>query len=240
MADKYPNVSGFTEGEEISWSPNTGDVKTLSWDGSYDDVYNTFIARRAAAPGTADVFSLTFRAANGRASLVEQRTRDDGNLTEEIIGIDVMKDVLSFGYFSDLTNDEVVDVRTAYEENLKEGEGVLPSGGFTGKQGTLYFHLIHGVETLPETAWIFSRVQRAVRFRAVGASFSGVNQVDTTGPQVESSSIQKLVSAIPAGEWLKKPPRVVSAGKGKYDVAQEWWYAVKWSVALGGTFGAPP
>jgi len=239
VPEKYPNVAGFSEGEEIIWTPNTGDVKTLNWDGAYQDVYNQFLARRASAPGTADVFELAFRAQNGQATLYERRSRDNGNLVEEIFGIDVMKDILTTEYFQELTNDEVVEVSAAYRDDLKEGEtGGPPTGGWTGKKGSLFYHLIHGVEQLPETAWIFSSTQRAVRYRTVRASFANVNRV-VASPSPETSSIERLIDAVPAGEWLKKPPRVQSAARSLYDVTQMWWWAKQWSVALGGTFGAP-
>jgi len=240
MPEKTPNVAGFAEYEEIVWTPNTGDVRSLTWDGATEDVYNTFLARRAAAPGTADVFELNYRSQNGQATLIERRMRDDGNLIEELYGVDVMKDALTMAYFSSLTNDQVVAVRAAYESMREEGEsGGPPSGGFTGLQAVLYFHLARGVEVLPETAWVFCSTQRAVRFKSVNATFANVNRV-VTAPAIDSSSIQKLVTSIPAGEWLYKPPRVTSAGKGKYDVSREWWWAEKWSVVLGGTWGAPP
>jgi len=239
VPEKYPNVGGFSEGEDIVWTPNTGDVKTLTWNGCYADVYAAFLARRAAAPGTADVFELNFHSQNGEATLYERRTRDDGSLTEEIFGVDVMKDVLTTEYFQELTNDEVVEVSKAYRDALKEGEpGGPPSGGWTGKKGSLYYHLTHGVEQLPETAWIFTQSRRAVRYRSVSATFANVNRV-VASPAPESSTIARLITAVPAGEWLYKPPRVTSAGKGLYDVTKMWWWARQWSVALGGTFGAP-
>jgi len=241
MAMKLPaGVTGYTESEQIVWTPNTGDVRTFTARGMYTDVYNTFIARRAAAPGTADVFEVGFEASGGRATMYERRTRDQGNVTEEIFGMDVMKDILTMAYFDSLTNDQVVAVRSAYESMRAEGDtGGPPSGGFTGAQGVLYHHLAHGVETLPETAWIFASTERAVRYRNINASFADVNRV-VTAPDIASSSIQKLVGGIPTGEWLYKPPRVISAGRGKYDVSREWWWAEKWSVVLGGTWGAPP
>ena len=79
-------------------------------------------------------------------------------------------------------------------------------------------------------------VNKAVK---TGETYSGTHTFSSAtvvfGTPTFSTPMNDLLSALPSGEWLYKPPQAENLGKGKWRIAQEWHWAEKWSIVYGGT-----
>jgi len=222
----------YTQKEVYDWTQETGEVRSVIQEGQASAVAaNYALARSAAALGN-DTASISYETARGRGILTVRYARSGVLTIEELYGVDVIKDVLTASYFDSLSDAEVAVVRKAYVDGP-----LPPDAGWSAMQLTLYQHFLHGAESFYETGFVLRVSKQGVRTSALGASYANLNEVVAT-PTL-SSAMETLVDALPAGEWLKKPPNVLNLGKGRWKVDQEYHWADRWSVVYGGTWLAP-
>jgi hypothetical protein len=187
-------------------------------------------------------------------------------IVEELYALDEIKDIAAAPYFArvggtelaawttggnnraaknlPLDDDEVVCVRRAVDHAWNEAEITKYATAATWQWASwtigmkeLRYHYLHGIDAYPETGFILRKSSFGVLSSKVHASFVGKNTVvSLTG---FSTQMLDLLLSFPTGEWLYKPPQVENLGKGRWRVAQEWHYAERWSIALGGTFNLP-
>ena len=175
---------------------------------------------------------------------------------EELYAVDVLKDAMESPYFSTtadagkglpLSDDECAVVRFMAEQNFTTAEiddyvndpnhaipiGYLWASWTTGMK-ELRGHLLRGVNSYFETAFVLRRSKFGVRTSSIKASFTNINRV-VTAPTF-STQMNLLIESLPTGEWLYKPPQAENLGKGKWRITQEWQWANQHSVMYGGTF----
>ena len=238
------------------WSPGVGEAETHEWPlGTPANILAEYETAKAAAEAGNNTQSLVYRNANGRASLVARFARtgtadpdygDDVSVIEELYSVDVIKDVAEAGYWDDLTDDEVAWVRYCADNRMTQDEidtaadasedigTALKYVSWSYLMKQLYGHIVHGVETFFETGFILRRSLYGVRTAAIKASFTGINEVGND--PVFKSQMDALIAALPAGEWLYKPPQAEHLGKGRWRVTVEWHWAKRWSVMYEGTW----
>jgi hypothetical protein len=214
----------------IDFTKEGGEVVSYVHQGDTDNVlvdYNTFKSAMIASTVT-DLSSLSFQSINGRATLIRRYVRENKDI-EELYGVDVIKDICTAKYFDDMTDTQIVAVRTKHENGEARDEA------WTVLQKNLYWHLVRGMESYLETQFILRVTTRSASATTTKKSFTGINTV-VTAPTL-SANMQQLIDSLPAGEWLKKPPTAENLGKGRWRLGQEYHWAEKWSVLYGGTWG---
>ncbi len=176
--------------------------------------------------------SMVYREQNGRSALTIQyehmgsATQDDS--VQELYAMDVARDILVAPYFASLTNAQITEVVSAWEQREEI------DAGWTQLQKRLYGHLNHGQEVYQETAYEFRQTYQTSSDRELGLAAENPNRV-TPLPRIHRNLVNLIVS-LPAGEWLKKPITVTQAGRRGWTVSATWQWAPQWSVIYGGTF----
>jgi hypothetical protein len=236
MAQEYPAGTDPTEVTRKDFTVEEGQAIEITLRGKASAVeaaYNTV----KGTPET-NMLGASLEINAGRGTLVKRYQRvvtgesgDEIIETQELYAIDVIKDILTAPYFATLYNSEILAVRTAYEENEEE------DSGWSALQKTLFYHLTHGVDSYFETGFIFTSTRQVSGKAALAIATTNINEV-VTAPTT-SGAMANLLSALPTGEWLKRPPRIRKIRTGVWEASEEWQWAKKWSVIYGGTFGAP-
>jgi len=236
------------------WTP-TAEIQTYEWPlGAKEDVDSLYNTYTAVASGGGGIASISMRKDKGRGSLIVSfgptSAEGDGlsgiQTIEELYSIDILKDIRTAPYFDDLADEAIAFVGRVAEDRLTqveidaivEDEGLSSSleyGSWLPLMDQLYYHIIHGVDSYYETAFILRRSKSGVRSSFIRGGFTDINRV-VTAPTL-SVQMNSLIAALPAGEWLKKPTSAEYLGKGRWRVDEEWQWAVKWSVVYGGTWG---
>jgi hypothetical protein len=238
----------------VEWTAGIGETETQEWPvGTPTEVRAKYEALKAEGEAGNNLAGLTLRQAQGRTSLVARFGRtgsaaeqgEDVAIVEELYAVDVIKDISEAPYFADLTAEQVTWIRHCVENNFTSTEITaeaakdnIPAGlgwaSWSDLMKNLRYHMVHGVESYYETAFVLRRSLYGVRTSAIKASFTGINTVVTAPTFV--SQMDKLIAALPSGEWLYKPPQAEHLGRGKWRITREWQWANKWSIVYGGTW----
>ena len=245
-----PDVALVTDGQGYSktWTLGDGLTETREWTGTRAKIDAKFLAMKATAKAGGNIRSLAYKRTNGRVTLTAGYGRDDGNTTtyptdvtmiEEIYGLDIIRDVRTAPYWTTaedtkLSNDLIVDVQDAVDNNLKQAE-ITNFGTWTDSQKQLHYHLTHGETSYYETGMIMRQSLYGVRTSSIKAAFTDSNTV--VNAPVFKTSMLDLLEALPSGEWLLKPPQAEYLGHGKWRITIEYHWAEKWSKIYGGTWG---
>jgi len=255
-ATEHPNVALTEEGQAKSkdWTLGDGENQSREWTGSPEKCNTKFNDLVAEGNAGANIRALAYRRRNGRATLTASYGRNDGNvqaiypedvtMIEEVYAVDIMRDVRAAPYWTTtvndpvtvLTDDQVIDVTGAVENNLKDAE-ITNWGTWTDSQKELRYHMVHGQDTYYETGFIMRQSLYGARTSEIKGAFTYANTV-VTAP-VYKTAMLALLEALPAGEWLLKPPQAEYLGKGKWRVSIEYHWAQKWSIIYGGTWARP-
>lgn len=259
-------LPAYAPQEQKVWSAGNGERVTKTWRGARDDVDTEYETQRALADAGNGVEQLESYNDHGRGTLVARFSRtgvstggypEEVTVIEELYAVDKSKDIVTADYFTidvdagkglPLSDDDVAWVRRVSEEGLsevqitavakKEGVGAFAQwANWSTGMKELRYHLTHGVETFFETAFVLRRSLFGVRNSQIKASFTGINTVDTA-PTFDSQ-MEDLIEALPAGEWLYKPPQAEHLGRGKWRITLEWQWAEMWSIVYGGTWNLP-
>ena len=234
--------------------PGQGEKETQEWPlGTHGDIDTQYEALKT----TDSLAQLTYRNQSGRASLVARFARtgatvaeygDDVQVVEELYGVDIIRDARMAYFFRDQSDNQVNFVSVCAERGftttqidrfvVDQGEavGTYSWANWTDKMKTLRMHLTRGDDYF-ETGFILRRSIYGARTSAINATFEGINEVAATDPSFQSD-MDMLIEALPAGEWLYKPPAAEHLGRGQWRISQEWHWAVQWSVIYGGTLDA--
>lgn len=209
------------------WGYFDGEVSEFRVTGptaAVDAFYQTAVSVAGSSP-TYD--SIEFDPGVGVGRMLLRRIVD-GAVCFELWGNSVMEPIAENKYFAALTADQVAKCFDSLARGLTETKA-----GFAGVQKTLYRHLLHGVTELPNSAYVLRSTQITSKRGTLTASYVDVNRV-VVPPN--TSTANAIIGALPAGEWLKQAPLVTQARAKSWRITQEWWWAEKWSVALGGTW----
>jgi len=238
------------------YTSGSGEVETNEWAGEKSDILTKYEELKADAEAGENIASLEASGNNGRSKLIARFGRtgsisseygDDVTIIEELYAVDVVKDLRASPYFSTaatkLTDDQVSWVQTCVDNQWSEaditteGDAVSRNNwaAYTDSMKELRYHLLHGHDSYFETGFILRRSLYGVRTSVIEGSFTGINTV--VAAPTFASQMDTLIAALPAGEWLYKPPAAEHLGKGKWRISLEWHYAAKWSKVYGGTWG---
>jgi len=162
---------------------------------------------------------------------------------QELYGMDVIRDIYVAPYWKakGLTNADIMKVRYLIERQVTEDDPIWDrvTSGWPAACDTLYGHLVNGQDSYIDTMYEFRETYRVTSARNLRKASSDPNTVVTL-PAL-GQTLRTLIDSLPAGEWLKKPTCVLSAGRGFWDVKTVYQLMPKWSVIYGGTFtGLPP
>jgi len=188
-ATKHPDQALPTNAPSVTkeYTPNIGETETREWRGERTDVLAKYdLLKTGADTGTefdGNITGLTFASDAGRSRCMLRLERNfelnvygqNVKLVEELYAIDVIKDLRTAPYFSTaaatkLTDDEVSAVMEAVEKQQLESE-ISNWAGWSNSQKELRYHLLHGVESYFETAFVLRRSLVGVITSAIQASF---------------------------------------------------------------------
>lgn len=257
-ATKVPSSATLPDPAPVitkEWAPGVGESEFHEWPlGTAEEIDAIYQTKKSEAEAGNGTQSLTYRNANGRASLVARFVRrgnaseaygEDVTIVEELYAMDVIKDIAEAPYWDSLTGEVIAWIRYCADNRLNPAEitteaqrlnysSSLEWGSWSNLMKSFWWHLLHGVETYFETAFALRRSLYGIRTSQVQASFTNIN-TKVTAPTFESA-MDDLIESLPSGEWLYRPPQAENLGKGRWRVTLEWQWALKWSVMYGGTW----
>jgi len=258
-ATKHPDQNPPADPPSITRDSvyGVGEKVTYEWPmGTKDDIKALYDEYKADMNNGENIQQVTYKNQTGRGSLVVRWGREGSQIQgepetvamiEEVIAVDIVKDICEHPYFEDLTETEIAQARRAAEDYWDEDEidaraakQALGGGAlwtnWSAKKKTLYEHILHGVRSYFETGFVFRRQRYSVRTAETVLTFDGINKVETESPGFDTDMLS-LLSSLPAGEWLYRPPSAEYLGNGRWKTTQEWQWALKWSVIYGGSWG---
>lgn len=241
----------------LEWVLGSGISDVQEWQGERTEMETAFNNLVSQGEAGGNIAQATLTEQNGRCRLVARLGRNNAVSTpgappgvqviEELYAVDVIKDVREAPYFTTganaLTDDQILWVSLCLDERWSVAEVTAEAGtnddrkyaNWTAGMRDLRYHMAHGQESYYETGFILRKSSHGIRTSGVGASFTDINRV-VTAP-VFTSAMNHLIAALPAGEWLYRPPQASYLGRGRWRVDQEWQWAQKWSKIYGGTWG---
>jgi hypothetical protein len=225
--------------ETLEWVRGVGETRSIEYRGERSDV----LAKYEALKTDGDINQLTFSASEGRTRVIGRfvREEDDGagdgvTIVEELLGIEIVRELYAAPYFRDMTDDQIKAVRKAVDAGTPDAE-IADFGTWTALQLQLQWQMLHGQESYFETAFVLRVRKQGVSSAALRGVFTGINTV--VAVPALSARMAELVGTLPTGEWLYKPPEVQYVQRGIWSVSSEWHWAVKWSIIYGGTMARP-
>ena len=172
----------------------------------------------------------------GEVSFVQTDDPTTADGVQELLGIDVVMPIYRAPYFESLTTTEIAFIRGLVDDNDVNALNEITAEVSNVTKGMqLYGHLVMGQTTYYESAYIFRRSYSTGSTAAIKRTASDQNTVIDPLPDL-SATIQALIDALPAGEWLKRPVQVRYDRKDGWAVSEEYQWAPKWSIVYGGTY----
>lgn len=235
MPEKLPSSAvGYDIRTDRVTTPDGAAVTTSTYSGPKAEV-EALEAQLLASAAQLGIASLSYSELNGRATLTTALERvvissdpgDDGSV-QELYAVDVVRDIRTAPFFSTMTDAQVDAVTTA-----RDNQQALDSG-WTALQKALFGHLARGQDTYIDTAYEFRQTWRTTSTKQLAAASSNPNTVQPL-PRL-TATLKRLIDALPAGEWLKKPTIVQSNGRAGWTVTLIYQWAKEWSVIYGGSF----
>lgn len=220
------NLTYVEQASKLRWGYVDGESQQNEWVGPASDLltlYNNYKALAGSTPQL-DALELDLRMP---ARLVATFA-ENGNTMYELMANDVNKPIYQNSYFDDLTAAQKIAVRIAVDE----GTTITTPA----KAVSLWTFLASGVEEYLETQYVLRETKRVSLRSEVRASYTNVNRVDEPPSYATNTP---MISSVPSGEWLKRPPIVRNIGQRRWEVITEWWWANKWSAILYGGTGSP-
>jgi hypothetical protein len=209
-----------------SWTYNDGERESWEVRGTQELLDGVYALYKLAAGGNPAYESLDYDPGYGYGRVLISRT-EDGAAVYELLANEFGKRPEHHSYFQSLGADTISATLKAFNDGVDETKS-----GYTSKQLELLRHLYGGVDAIPDSGYVLRVSQTCSKRSILRPSYSGVNTVQTP-PDVAAANA--LIGNLPDGEWLKKAPQVITVGPRKWRIVQEWWWAEKWSCAVGGT-----
>jgi len=260
--------------ESREWAVGNGETIVQDWSGDKEQVLEKYADLKATAEAGGNIAGLSYEMRQGRATLVARFGRtgggsaaygDDVTVIEELIAVDVLKDIACAPYFAltlaathplyakqdgatkglPLSDDQVAFVRDCVERHLTEGEitAEVAKRGLSASLAWASWSI-----GMKELRWhlersidTFYETGFILRQSLYGVRTSSIKAAFTGLNTVAAtaptfdSRMDDLIEALPAGEWLIKPVQCEHLGRGKWKVSKEWQWAEKWSIVFGGT-----
>jgi len=264
--------------ESREWAVGNGETVVQDWGGDKEQILEKYSELKATAEAGGNIAGLSYQMRQGRATLVARFGRtgggseaygDDVTVIEELIAVDVLKDISCAPYFAvlleeghplyakqdaetkglPLSDDQVAYVRDCVERRLTEGEITTE----VAKRGLSVSLAWASWSTgMKELRWhlergidTFYETGFVLRQSLYGVRTSAIKAAFTGLNTVAAaapefdSRMDNLIEALPSGEWLIKPVQCEHLGRGKWKVSKEWQWAEKWSIVFGGTLNGP-
>jgi len=237
MPEILPSGPGVDEAITRLILPGQGRTETLVYTGpraSIEAIETETVERQrvGAITNVASIQTVLDNRGRGTLTITRELLASDSTSerdgTQELFGIEIVRDISTAPYFASLSNAQIIAVRDLFEQRE------AADGGWSTLQKRLYGHLAHGQESYTETAYEFRQSWTTSSTTAITRAATGVNTVQALPPL--SGTLRRLVSQLPAGEWLKKPTTVTSAGRRGWTVSLHYQWAPQWSVIYGGSF----
>ncbi|MDB4403271.1 hypothetical protein N9204_00385 [bacterium] len=247
MTTVIGNSTPAEQGIGRIWNTEDGESQTHTWIGEATAIEAKFETLKSN-PG--NYGEITFAKMKGKGTLTAKVNvgvdGDAGAPSSEVTTIyemvtnDIYKPIESSPFWTDITAARTAEilfrVQNGYTTGQRYHDGNL-SNELEGQEISLYNHLAQGSTEYLESGYVLRRTQRGAKESALDVAYDGVNTV--VAPP-NASTINPIISSLPDGEWLKRPPTVTSLSKNRYQISEEWWYAVQWSVVYGGTLYPVP
>ena len=260
-ATKVPNLGLPSSAQTVrtTFNPGVGTTSEYEYTGTAAEClgkYNVWMqqAQIGGIPGN-NIREVQLERSEGRGRVIARFSRDrtesiagepnDVAVVEELMAVDVVRDCRAAAYFlsggtAAVTDDGAAVVKKAVDFGFTEAEITEEKCGiawasWTAGMKELRYHMLHGQESYYETAFILRRSKTGILTSKIKEAFTNINIV-VPAPEF-ATEMDKLILALPAGEWLYKPPQAEYLGEGKWRITQEWHWAVAWSKMYGGTWG---
>jgi len=256
-ATKHPNVGPPTNPPVVrrTFSTEGGEIIEHEWPkGTKEELLTLYNQYMASMRVGSSVGNIEYQNSEGKGTLKVKYGRtgqqiegepDTVAMAEEVIAVDVIKDISEAPYFDALTDNQIAEVRLASEEGYdtdqitalatKDQQGMRTIwANWTTAMKELRHHYLHGVSNYYETGFVLRRVRFCVRTSETLLTFTDINRV--VAPPTFRTDMFSLFENLPTGEWLYRPPQAEYLGRGKWRTTQEWHWATQWSVVYGGTW----
>ncbi len=87
-----------------------------------------------------------------------------------------------------------------------------------------------GVEAFPQSRWVLRRTMTVAEGTVIRLDLTNIGRVFTTAVLIADNSIDPDIQAdLPTGYWVKRTPKKLNVGSGKYTLQYEWWFAEEYS-----------
>jgi len=239
-------LNGYSEvSRSETYSKSGGRSAKITYEGPLDKIDELFVA----LIGDPAVDTLDKNRSNAKGVLTVGYVDDDGsggggsteenNTTWELVPNDIYKPINGFNNgavnFADANYvQELQDIL----RKIRQGQAVARPAG--NPQQGFFDLLMMGVEEYVRTGVTlrksinvslrstlvanWTNVDRAVVIADTGLDDSHL--IGTIADMPEANSAKK--------QWLKRGPTIRTYGQGKYTIAQDWWFARRWSALLYG------
>jgi hypothetical protein len=241
-----PTGDGIEETISKNWAPDKGEETITTKTGPVDtieDLYDADLISASDNPN-AGITNVTLRKSRGRGELSTTGIRvmtssftgfgsEEG--LQELLAIDVLRPIWAAPYWGEQELDApyIAQVRVWVENGNTEADPEWSKAA----QETLFNHIITGIDTYYETAYVFRRTFRASSTTLKKYEIDDLNTVVQL-PKL-SKTLENFIDKIPEGEWLKRPTQFRFLGREGWEISEEYLWAPQWSIVYGGTLLAP-
>lgn len=230
---------GIETSTQKNWTRDRGEEVNERKTGPNTGIEAAYEAAKLTAQANSNITSLQFSDDRGRGTLttIYSSTDDPSNPdqsvygVQELIAIDVLKDIELAPYFESLDYYSVNEVHEAIAKRQ-----IYVTSSWSALQKTLFHHLSLGQDTYYETSFVFRKTRRigSGQTSLLKAVMTDINTVVAL-PEL-SPSLLNIISGLPTGQWLKRPTQVRYIGRDGWDVSEEYQWSLTWSVVYGGTW----
>lgn len=244
-------LNGYTKvGERKAWNRDSGRTTIFDYEGPREptDVFMESLVNDPAVDG------LQFGSIGGVGTLSVTYVDDDGtgggtttpqdNELWEFIGQDLFKSIKAHPTFNTTSPAGVQDTLEAARLYFRtaQQQGSAPSGA---PATTYYELLLRGTDEYVRSAAILRQTLLVGARSTTQANWEGVDRawkfdsepgspdMPTAGQQVIIGSVESMDDFFPSlRQWLKRAPTITQAGRRRFRIQTEWWFARNWSEVL--------
>jgi len=253
---KIVGLNDYTRtGARQRWSQVDGYTTVYTYKGPADKLTTFFLSLVGTDPIDITEIDITEGVATVQVTYEDEDGSGGGaatdyNITWELIGQDLFKDIRTFDGTALGTTSFNRDADQAALEAVKKKflECKIDSAYLAGLVGTPLLYakfLMRGSAEYVRTQVILRKSIKVGRRSAMTASWVGVDEAwslaggsgspDPSG--VGSSALIGTIASMPEADntkrqWLKRAPQMRQIGGNKWSITQDWWFARRWSYNL--------